>query len=129
MAPKDPVLCALKGKDPLQLQPLLLIFPDITCSVSVCQASSLTVFKCSLKTEDPVCLCPSSQCVSVLNLQSGCCLCDVCRLSALPLAVEQTKVCRKLLSAQGLSLLRLALSRKKVHHKPALPAQNEMDEN
>ena len=56
MAPKDPVLCALKGKDPLQLQPLLFIYPDITCSVSVCQASSLTVFKCSLKTEDPVCL-------------------------------------------------------------------------
>lgn len=38
----------------------------------------------------------------------------VCRLSALSLAVEQTRVCRKLLSAQGRGryLLRLALSRK-----------------
>lgn len=37
-----------------------------------------------------------------------------CSLSALSLAVEQTRVCRKLLSAQGRGryLLRLALSRK-----------------
>uniref|UniRef100_A0A3Q1F3T1 Si:ch211-250n8.1 n=1 Tax=Acanthochromis polyacanthus TaxID=80966 RepID=A0A3Q1F3T1_9TELE len=39
---------------------------------------------------------------------------DICGLSALSLAVEQTRVCRKLLSAQGRGryLLRLALSRK-----------------
>ncbi|XP_029977273.1 uncharacterized protein LOC115410010 [Sphaeramia orbicularis] len=49
------------------------------------------------------------QCFEQLPLQDAC-----GRLSAVSLAVEQTKVCRKLLSAQGRGryLLRLALSRK-----------------
>lgn len=53
---------------------------------------------------------PQLQCV----YEYGCIVCCLGRLSTLSLVVEQTKVCRKLLSAQGRGryLLRLALTRK-----------------
>ncbi|XP_041830242.1 uncharacterized protein si:ch211-250n8.1 isoform X2 [Melanotaenia boesemani] len=109
MAPKDPLLSSLKVCV-LNLQSDGEVVTDSSPHlISCCELLELVLRK---GLQQPVLSLVNRdywQCFEQLPHQDAC-----GRLSAVSLAVEQTKVCRKLLSAQGRGryLLRLALSRK-----------------
>uniref|UniRef100_A0A3B4BDX3 RUN domain-containing protein n=1 Tax=Periophthalmus magnuspinnatus TaxID=409849 RepID=A0A3B4BDX3_9GOBI len=106
MAPKDPLLGTLKGKARSNGQTMTDSSPHLS---SCCELLELVLRK---GLQQPVLSLVQRdywQCLEQIPLH------DTCgRLSAVSLAVEQTRACKKLLSAQGRGryLLRLALSRK-----------------
>uniref|UniRef100_UPI0037E74505 uncharacterized protein n=1 Tax=Semicossyphus pulcher TaxID=241346 RepID=UPI0037E74505 len=109
MSPKDPLLGTLKVCV-LNLQSDGEIVTDINPHLASCCELLELVLRKGL--QQPVLSLVHRdywQCFEQLTQQDAC-----GRLSALSLVVEQTRVCRKLLSAQGRGryLLRLALSRK-----------------
>uniref|UniRef100_A0A3P9Q1V7 Si:ch211-250n8.1 n=1 Tax=Poecilia reticulata TaxID=8081 RepID=A0A3P9Q1V7_POERE len=109
MAPRDPLLASLKGKHPQQRSDGGIVTDSSPHLPSCCELLELVLRK---GLQQPVLSLVQRdywQCFEQLPHQDTC-----SRLSALSLAVEQTRVCRKLISAQGRGryLLRLALGRR-----------------